>query len=140
MADVHDRETRSYNMSKIKSHDTKPEIIARKYLHAHGLRYTLHNKKLPGRPDLTFRKYKTVVFVNGCFWHGHHGCKYFKIPKTRTEWWKAKIEATKMRDKKKREELEASGWKVLVIWECELKGESKLNTLDDLLRAVKKGY
>ncbi len=138
MADVHDRKTRSYNMSKIKSHDTKPEIIVRKYLHAKGLRYSLQNRKLPGRPDLTFKKYKTVLFVNGCFWHGHTGCKYFKIPKTRTDWWKDKIEATKNRDKNNSNELKRLGWKVLVIWECELKKEKKLKALDDLILAIRK--
>ena len=94
MADVHDIATRSYNMSRIKGKDTKPEMHVRKYLHASGLRYRLHNKNLPGKPDLTLTKYRTVIFVNGCFWHGHIGCRYFVLPKTRTEWWQDKIEET----------------------------------------------
>lgn len=91
MADVHDIATRSYNMSRIKGTDTKPEILVRKYLHRNGLRYRLHNKKLPGKPDLTLSKYHTVIFVNGCFWHEHEGCKYFVMPKTRNDWGNEKI-------------------------------------------------
>jgi len=85
--DVHDKHTRAFNMSRIKGKDTKPEILVRRFLHAHGYRYRLHVKDLPGKPDIVLAKYKTVVFVHGCFWHGHKGCKYFTIPKTRTEWW-----------------------------------------------------
>ena len=95
MADVHDKATRSYNMSRIRATDTKPEMIVRKYLHAKGFRYRLHKSNLPGKPDLVLPKYHTVIFVNGCFWHGHKGCKYFVLPKTETEWWKQKIEETK---------------------------------------------
>jgi len=91
MADIHDIATRSYNMSKIKGMDTKPEMLVRKYLFANGIRYRLYNKKLPGKPDLTITKSGIVVFVNGCFWHGHKNCKYFRLPKTRTEWWKEKL-------------------------------------------------
>ena len=100
MADVHNKATRSFNMSRIKGKDTKPEMLVRKYLHGNGLRYRLHNKNLPGKPDLTLSKYLTVIFVNGCFWHGHKGCKYFVMPKTRTEWWSEKIEETIKRDTK----------------------------------------
>lgn len=99
MADVHNKATRSYNMSRIRGRDTKPEMLVRKYLHASGIRYRLHNKKLPGKPDIVLPKYKTVIFVNGCFWHGHENCKYFVIPKTRTDWWINKINQTKDRDK-----------------------------------------
>jgi len=91
MADVHSKETRSYNMSRIKGKNTKPEMLVRKFLHAHGYRYRLHDKKLPGKPDIVLPKYKTVIFVHGCFWHGHNNCKYFVVPKTRTEWWLNKI-------------------------------------------------
>lgn len=87
MTDVHDKKTRSYNMSKIRGKDTKPEIIVRKFLFGNGFRYKLHDKMLPGKPDLVFPKYKTVVFIHGCFWHGHDGCKYFVVPKTRRKWW-----------------------------------------------------
>ena len=92
MTDVHDKSTRSYNMSCIRNKDTRPEILVRKFLFANGFRYRLNDKKLPGKPDIVLPKYRTVIFVNGCFWHGHENCKYFKLPATRTEWWKEKIE------------------------------------------------
>lgn len=136
MTDVHDKITRSYNMSMIKGTNTKPEILVRKYLYAHGLRYRLNNKKLPGKPDLTLSKYRTVIFVNGCFWHGHRGCKYFVMPKTRTEWWSNKIEETKKRDSKAIKDLEELGWKSIVIWECELKPKKRENTLEKLLKLI----
>ncbi len=91
MSDVHTPATRSYNMSQIKGKNTKPELLVRQYLHAQGLRYRLHDKTLPGKPDLVLPKYKTVVFVHGCFWHQHKGCRYFVVPKTRTEFWLNKI-------------------------------------------------
>lgn len=91
MSDVHSKEVRSYNMSQIKSKNTKPEILVRKFLFAKGLRFRLHDKNLPGKPDIVLKKYKTVIFVDGCFWHGHDKCKYFIIPKTRTDWWLEKI-------------------------------------------------
>ncbi len=96
MADVHSKETRSYNMSQIKSRNTKPEMLVKKFLHAHGFRYRLHVKDLPGKPDLVLPKYKTVIFIHGCFWHGHENCKYFVVPKTRTEWWLTKIDPIKL--------------------------------------------
>lgn len=138
MADVHDIATRSYNMSQIKGQNTKPEILVRKYLHAHGIRYRLHNKNLPGKPDLTLTKYHTVIFVNGCFWHGHKRCKYFVLPKTRTKWWQEKIEETKKRDNKAIQNLKAQGWKPLIIWECELKPEKKNITLENLCNLITK--
>ena len=98
MTDVHDKETRSYNMSQIRSKDTKPELLVRKFLFANGLRFRLHDKKLPGKPDIVLLKLRTAVFVHGCFWHGHDNCKYFVVPKTRTEWWLAKIEHNKQKD------------------------------------------
>lgn len=121
MADVHEPETRSYNMSQISGKDTKPEMIVRKFLHSNGFRYRLHVKDLPGKPDLVLPKYNSVIFVHGCFWHAHEGCKYFKIPKTRTEWWKKKLFGNKERDEKNIEELEKMGWDVVIVWECELK-------------------
>lgn len=87
MADVHTAVVRTYNMSRIRSKNTKPEIIVRKALFASGFRFRLHEKKLPGKPDLVLRKYKAVIFIHGCFWHGHENCKYFRVPKTKTEWW-----------------------------------------------------
>jgi DNA mismatch endonuclease (patch repair protein) len=139
MADVHDKATRSFNMSKIRGTDTKPELLVRKYLHSAGLRYRLHNNGLPGRPDLTLSKYNTVIFVNGCFWHGHIGCKYFVVPKTRTKWWNEKINGTIERDKRVISELKASGWNTIVIWECSLKNELRDETLVFLLKKITGG-
>ena len=138
MKDTFDKETRSYIMSMIKGKDTKPEIIVRKFLFGRGFRYGLHNSKLTGKPDIVLRKYKTVVFVNGCFWHGHEGCKYFVIPKTRTEWWRDKINRNIERDKKSIEELERLGWKVLTVWECELKKDKREETLMRLVNLIDK--
>jgi DNA mismatch endonuclease (patch repair protein) len=121
MADVHEPEVRSYNMSRIKGKDTKPELLVRKYLYAHGIRYRLHDKSLPGKPDIVIRNRRLAIFVHGCFWHGHEGCKYFVMPKTRTEWWQEKIARNTQRDEKKREQLEALGFQVITVWECGLK-------------------
>lgn len=136
MADVHSKEIRSYNMSKIKGKDTKPEILVRKFLFTNGLRYRLHDKKLPGKPDIILSKYRTVVFIHGCFWHGHKDCKYFVIPKTRTEWWKDKINTNIFRDHKVNFELQQIGWNVLTIWECELKAKNKEENLSILLERI----
>lgn len=119
--DVHDKHTRSYNMSRIKGKNTKPEMLVRKFLFANGFRYRLYVKTLPGKPDIVLPKYKTVIFVNGCFWHGHKGCKFFVVPRTRTDWWLNKIKETQKRDREKEIELNVLGWKVITIWECELK-------------------
>lgn len=132
MADVHNKETRSYNMSRIKGKDTKPEMVVRKFLFAEGFRYRLHDKKLPGKPDIVLPKYKTVIFVHGCFWHGHEECRYFIVPKTKTEWWLNKINRNKELDEESRRKLELQGWKVLVIYECELKKGIIDTTLDKL--------
>ncbi|MES2454937.1 MAG: DNA mismatch endonuclease Vsr, partial [Bacteroidota bacterium] len=118
MADVHSKETRSYNMSRIRSKDTKPEMLVRKFLHAQGFRYRLHVKDLPGKPDIVLPKYKTVIFVHGCFWHGHEGCKYYVVPKTRTEWWLDKINSNIAKDDRSMNLLNDKGWKVTNIWEC----------------------
>jgi len=121
MTDVHSKEVRSFNMSRIRSGNTKPEMLVRKYLFSHGYRYRLHDKRLPGKPDIVLPKYKTVIFINGCFWHGHDGCKYFVIPKTRTEWWTTKIIGNKNNDQRTENLLSDAGWKIIRIWECELK-------------------
>ena len=113
-------------MSCIKGKGTKPEEIVRKYLFSQGFRYRKNDKRLPGTPDIVLPKYKTVIFVNGCFWHGHAGCKYFVWPKNNEEFWKKKIEANIFRDQKKTNALEEQGWKVLVVWECELKKDAEL--------------
>jgi DNA mismatch endonuclease (patch repair protein) len=137
MADVHEPEVRSYNMSQIKGKDTKPEMLVRKFLHANGLRYRLHVKDLPGKPDIVLPKYKTIIQVNGCFWHGHDGCKYFVIPKTRTEWWKEKIEKTQLKDKDNNLKLSDMGWNIITIWECELKPNMREKALVDLVDSLK---
>ena len=134
MADVHDKATRSYNMSRIKNRNTKPEILVRKFLFANGFRYRINDKKLPGKPDIVLPKYKTVIFVNGCFWHGHENCKYFKLPATRTEWWKEKIEKNIENDLKKHAQLKESGYHVIIIWECEIKNKSVYTTIIDEIR------
>lgn len=131
MSDVHDIITRSYNMSRIRSKDTKPEMIVWKFLFAKGFRYRINDKKLKGKPDIVLPKYKTVIFVNGCFWHGHENCKYFKLPSTRTEWWKAKIERNIQNDIKNQTQLTTAGYKVIVIWECEIK-----NNTDKLINII----
>lgn len=125
MADVHEPKVRSYNMSRVKGKDTKPELLVRKYLHRAGYRYNLHGKykgeKLPGKPDLVFPVYRSVLFVHGCFWHAHKGCRYFKIPETREEWWREKLMGNRERDLRHIDQLESKGWKVIVIWTCQLK-------------------
>jgi len=137
MADVHSTETRSYNMSRIRSKDTKPEMLVRKFLHAQGFRYKLHDKTLPGKPDLVLPKYKTAIFIHGCFWHGHNSCKYYVVPKTRTEWWLQKINGNIVNDEKAVKALKKDGWKVIIVWECELKPESLSRTLHKLLTRLK---
>ena len=119
--DVHNKETRSYNMSRIKGRKTKPEEIVAKYLFSQGFRYRRNVKKLPGTPDIVLKKYKTVIFVNGCFWHMNEGCKYFVWPNDNSEFWKNKLLANKERDEKEKKEIEELGWKVIVVWECQLK-------------------
>jgi DNA mismatch endonuclease, patch repair protein len=133
MADVHEPEVRSYNMSRIKSKNTKPELIVRKFLFSKGFRYRIHDDKLPGKPDIVLPKYKTVIFIHGCYWHGHEGCKYFVIPKTNTEWWMNKINGNIQNDKKNISLLEIIGWKVIKIYECQLKKFDRNNTLLDLV-------
>ena len=136
MTDVHNKETRSYNMSRIRSKDTKPEMMVRRFLFANGFRYRLHDPKLPGKPDIVLPKYKTVIFVNGCFWHGHKGCSYFVLPKTRTEWWLQKIKGTMARDKAAEVALNVMGWRVIVIWECQLKKKDQTTSLTILLTEI----
>ena len=114
-------EKRSRNMSAIKSKNTKPEIAVRKLLHSMGYRFRLHRKDLPGSPDIVLPKYKTVIFVHGCFWHRHKNCKYASTPKTRQEFWEAKFRENINRDKLNQENLSSKGWKIIVVWECEIK-------------------
>ena len=130
--DKHSKETRSYNMSMIKSAGTKPEEMVRKYLFSRGLRYRKNVRLLPGKPDIVLRKYKTVVFVNGCFWHGHSNCKYFVMPKSNVDFWQEKISRTVMRDNEAYEKLADLGWNVLTIWECQLKKNYREKSLEYL--------
>jgi DNA mismatch endonuclease, patch repair protein len=133
MTDVHSKEIRSYNMSRIRSAHTKPEMLARQFLHAQGFRYTLHNKKLAGKPDIVLSKYKTIVLIHGCFWHGHTNCKYYVVPKTRTDWWLSKINTNKANDEKAIKALKKEGWKIITIWECSLKSAKIEKTLASLV-------
>lgn len=139
MADVHSSETRSYNMSRIRNKDTKPEELVRKYLFSKGFRYRKNDVRLPGKPDIVLPKYKAVVFVNGCFWHGHTGCRYFVWPKNNSEFWREKIIGNIARDQKNYELLRDLGWNVFVIRECELKRSVMEKTLDALINNIKQG-
>lgn len=122
--DVHDKATRSRNMSRIRGKDTKPELLVRTGLHRMGFRYRIHSPDLPGRPDMVFPKYRAIILINGCFWHQHE-CHIFKWPKTRKDFWRKKILSNKERDKRNMLLYQQLGWKVLVIWECALKGKKR---------------
>lgn len=136
MTDVHSKEIRSYNMSQIKGKNTKPEVVVRKFLFSHGYRYRMNDPKLPGKPDIVLKKYKTVIFVNGCFWHGHEGCKKFVLPQTNSEWWSEKIVSNRERDERNRSSLINAGWNVLTIWECQLSSAAKDATLNNLIKEL----
>lgn len=135
--DVHSKEVRSYNMSCIKGKNTKPEEIVRKYLFSKGFRYRKNDKRYPGTPDIVLPKYKTVIFVNGCFWHGHEGCKYYVVPKSNTEFWIEKITHNIERDNEKADRLQDMGLKVITVWECELKPKVREETLRLLETKIK---
>ncbi len=126
------KEQRSRCMASIHSKDTKPELLVRHYLFVHGYRYRTNHHRLPGHPDIVMRKYRTVIFVNGCFWHGHEGCRYFVMPMSRTEFWKAKIERNQARDKEEQLKLASMGWHCITIWECQLKPKVREQTLQSL--------
>jgi DNA mismatch endonuclease (patch repair protein) len=126
MADVLTPAQRQLNMSRIRGRDTKLEMLIRRGLHARGLRYRLHDRSLPGRPDLVLPKYHTAVFIHGCFWHAH-GCALSKLPATRQDFWQKKLEGNAARDERALAALQASGWRVLVIWECALRGQKRLS-------------
>ena len=136
MADVHSKEVRSYNMSRIRSSNTKPEILVRKFLHSKGLRFRLNYSKLPGRPDIVLPKHKVAVLVHGCFWHGHQGCKGFKLPESNKDYWHPKIEKNISKDIDIKKQLEMLGWKVIVIWECDLKNKYNAIVLDKLFDSI----
>ena len=152
MSDKLSPEQRHKCMSHIRGKDTKPELWVRKYLYAHGFRYRLHVKRLPGKPDIVIRRLRTVILVNGCFWHGHTEsplpspvedgrggvrCKYFVMPRTRIDFWQTKIERNKARDLEDRNALKLLGWNVIVIWECQLnQAEIREQTLQSLVRTL----
>lgn len=125
MADIKSPEARSFNMSKIRGKNTKPELMVRKFLFKNGFRYRIHNDKLPGKPDIVLPRYKTVIFVNGCFWHAHEGCKDFVWPRSNEAFWKDKIKINVARDNANYEKLRSLGWNVIVCWECQLKNKAK---------------
>ena len=137
MADTKTPAERSENMSRIRSTNTKPEEIVRKYLFSHGFRYRKNDKRYPGKPDIVLPKYRTIIFVNGCFWHMHEGCKYFVWPRNNREFWRNKIEGNAERDKRKKTELELQGWNVITIWECQLKTVVRQETLARLCNEIK---
>ncbi|GAB2027977.1 very short patch repair endonuclease [Lactovum odontotermitis] len=135
MTDKISKETRSRNMSHIHSKNTKPEILVRKYLFRKGLRYRLYDKRFPGKPDLVFPKYKTVIFVNGCFWH-HHDCNEGTIPKSNTEYWNEKFNKNHERDLKNYQDIKKMGWSIIVVWECELKKDRQNETLLSIYKKI----
>lgn len=136
MADVFSKEKRSWIMSRVKSKDTQPELLVRKFLHRQGFRFRLYRKDLPGKPDIILPKYRTAIFVHGCFWHGHKGCSKANLPKTKTEWWKNKIDTNASNDIKNRKRLKKSGWRIIIIWQCDLKAKKIVGTLNKLTRSI----
>lgn len=136
MADVFTPEKRSEVMSRIRGRDTGPELALRSMLHHAGYRFTVNgpkNRRLPGKPDLVLPKYRTVIFVHGCFWHGHENCRHFRLPKSRSEWWRAKISGNRARDLRSESALRALGWHVVTIWECALKTAAARSWLEKRL-------
>ena len=127
---------RHANMAAIHGKDTKPEMVVRRYLWGHGFRYRLNHPRLPGKPDIVMRKYRTCIFVNGCFWHGHEGCRYFVWPKNNAEFWKEKITGNVQRDKHNHQLLANQGWRVIEIWECQLMKSVVDNTLQNLVLQI----
>ena len=138
MADKLSPEKRSWNMSRIKGKDTAIEVRVRKYLFSQGFRYRKNVKELPGKPDIVLPKYHTVVFVNGCFWHRHQGCKYAYMPKSRIEFWQKKFNRNVENDSLHRRELSGKGWRVLTVWECELKTDF-VDTMQVLINEIRNG-
>ncbi len=132
LADVHSKDVRSYNMSRIKGKDTTPEVAVRRYLFSRGLRFRKNDKRYPGHPDIVLPKYKTVIFVHGCFWHLHDGCRYAVMPTSNVDFWEKKLNGNKVRDTRNQNILSAMGWNVITVWECELKKDNRDETLDKL--------
>ena len=140
MVDKLSPEQRRKCMQANKSNDTKPELIVRKYLFSQGIHYRLHCSNLPGKPDIVLKKYSTVIFINGCFWHGHEACPYYRLPKTNTLFWKNKIETNRERDENVRQQLISLGWGVMVIWECQLKPSVREATLKEVVYNLSVAY
>ena len=140
MADVLTPKQRSYNMSQIHGKDTKPEELVRKFLFSQGFRYRTNDARLPGKPDIVLPKYKTVIFVNGCFWHKHEECKYFVWPKNNAVFWKEKITGNVVRDQENYEKLRNLGWRIITIWECELKPHNRESTLNRVQSELRKNH
>jgi len=143
MTDVHDKETRSLNMSRIRNKDTKHELIVRQFLHSKGYRYRLHLKTLPGKPDIVFPKKKIAIFMNGCFFHRHENCPKSAISKTQEKFWKDKIDLNVLRDNRNQNKLKELNWEVIVIWECEIEPRKKKShvremTLQSLISKIDK--
>ena len=136
MVDKFSKETRSYNMSRIKGKDTKPEILVRRYLFSKGLRFRKNDKRYPGSPDIVLPKYNTIVFVHGCFWHLHDGCKYAVMPKSNVDYWEKKLFRNKERDKHNQKLLKNMGWNVITVWECQLKKDKQEQTLNELYNQI----
>lgn len=136
MTDVHSKSVRSFNMSKIRNRDTKPEMIVRRFLHKYGFRYRLHDKRLSGKPDIVMAKYKVLIFIHGCFWHSHNGCKFARIPASNTDYWLPKLMNNMIKDEGNIQKLQKEGWRVIVVWECELKGEKTNSTLKSLIANI----
>lgn len=134
--DVHNKKIRSYNMSRIKGKKTKPEEVVAKYLFANGFRYRRNVKGLPGTPDIVLKKYRTVIFVNGCFWHCHEGCKWFVLPETNAEFWKKKFDCNRERDKQNYKKLQDDGWNVIIVWECEIRHSDRKMRLETLVEEI----
>ena len=125
-------------MSQIRSKDTKPEVIVRKYLFSKGLRFRKNDKRYPGRPDIVLPKYNTIVFVHGCFWHQHEGCHYGRMPSSNLDYWEKKLNGNRNRDKRNQEQLSSEGWRVIIVWECQLKNKKVFEeTMLDLERRIK---
>lgn len=136
MPDVHTPEQRHKNMAAIHSSSTKPELKLRRALWSLGFRYWVNEKRLPGKPDIVLPKYRTVVFIHGCFWHGHKDCKYYTVPKTNTEFWTAKVTRNQQRDQEVWRQLEAKGWYVIIVWECELKKHRFEDTVNSVAAEI----
>ena len=134
------KEQRHHCMASIRGKNTGPEIMVRKFLFSRGFRYRLNHPRLPGHPDIVMRKYRTCIFVNGCFWHGHDNCRYFVLPKTNTEFWKAKIERNRARDIEEQRKLASMGWHCITVWECQLKPAVRKQTLESLVYTLNSIY